>query len=247
MNIPTDFYYPSNSNIDNFKEITILILQGVDLDQKEYENFAQLLAKKGYRVLIPNFYQKGGYLCPDHNSLKSFFQEINHFKPDFFPEGYIRNNLIIFGHSAGGVAILQSLHNLTDLPLGIILYGCYPSKPAINSSSIPPILVMAGDQDDIAKPEIIKSHFTDNLLGNLNFFLELDNFDHFTINNSSDPWHKQETNPSRRKQKQENIDDITKVIDKFSKGCIDENFDNFQELNLSCIQQIIFKKQLKCQ
>ncbi|WP_017295651.1 diguanylate cyclase domain-containing protein [Geminocystis herdmanii] len=248
MNIPTDFYYPPNTNQENFTGITILILQGVDVDKKEYQYLANLLTEKGYGVMIPNFYQGEGYLCPDDNSVNLFFQDINNFDFDFFTKTNFANNLIVFGHSAGGRAILQSLSNLTILPLGIILYGCYALKPAINSSLFPPILVMAGDKDNITKSEVSKSNFTDNLLGHIKIFLKLENCDHFIINNSHNLWQKEENKVSLTDKfniliRQQQQDKITQIVDEFIKGCASKSFDWFQQFNLYFIKEIIFNNQ----
>lgn len=245
MNIPTDFYYPPNTNHENFEGIIILILQGVDIDKQEYKNLAQLLTEKGYGVMIPNFYQSGGYLCPDNNSILSFFQYINNIIPDFLNTKKIANNLIILGHSAGGAATLQSFPDLITPPLGIILYGCYPMTPSLNPSLFPPTLVIVGENDQVTKSETIKSNFS-KFLATEKFFIELENYDHFTINNNSNPWHNKEEKVSIHKQihglnRSHQCDYLSQIIDEFIQGCLHKNWGWFNSINLAIIKEIIIK------
>ncbi len=107
--ISADFYYPQNINKSTHWEgITILILQGVEIDKQEYKSLANQLADKGFRVIIPNFEKFNGYesyLCPDVDSVATFldFQES---LTSGFQES-LKNRLFLLGHSAGGISALQ--------------------------------------------------------------------------------------------------------------------------------------------
>lgn len=189
MNISTDIYYPKNSEkLNNWDGITILILQGVEVDKKEYQSLASQLTKKGFRVIIPNFLQPGNYMCPDHNSVATFLEFQEALTPGF--QESLQDKFILLGHSAGGVAVFQSLSknslSLKICPSAIITYGSTVPTLIKLQCSFPPCLMISGIQDTVFTTDLTKFGFK-SLPKGKNYFLKLSNFDHYSITNYGRP------------------------------------------------------------
>jgi predicted dienelactone hydrolase len=159
----TDLYYPHSWQINQAKIAPIiLILQGINTDKCHYFKFAQQLISYDFIVIIPNF------INPNNQSINptvdaildcvtSFYLEMNnHPLFDCIKDW---NDIILIGHSTGGIVGLRTIHNskeilLSEIDLSLeILAGVFygTSGFAINNKNIP-ILLISGGKDQVIPP-----------------------------------------------------------------------------------------------
>jgi dienelactone hydrolase len=235
-----DFYYPQNSNkLTNWQGITILILQGVEIDKQEYKLLANQLADKGFRVIVPNFDKFNGYesyLCPDFDSVATFLDCQESLTIGF--QDSLKNRLFLLGHSAGGISALQCFSSKSPAlkiePIAIILYGSLALNVDKKQQEFPPILMIVGTEDNLIKPDIAKSGFN-NLLGNKNTFLLLSKFDHYSLTNSGSNDHKNKISSLFYGLKATEI--LGDIINNFILGCLN-NSNWLDNINLDLIEKI---------
>lgn len=239
MNIPTDIYNPDNFDIlDNWQGITILILQGVEVDKKEYQYLASELTKKGFRVIVPNFYKPGNYFCPDFDSVANFLEFQETLTPGF--QESLQNRFVLLGHSAGGIAAVKTFDThsppLKIQPLAVINYASYALKIEEKQRELPPILVISGFEDTLITPNMAKLGF-ENLSGQNKTLIQLANFDHFSITNTGTLKEDGNKNVKPSIYGLEAAQILTQIINEFILGCLN-NSPWQANLDLDVIQEI---------
>lgn len=233
MKINPDFYYPNNPDTSDSEGITILILQGVEIDQKEYQDLAEALADKNYQVIVPNFDKPGGYFCPDFESFSQFLAFQETVTPGF--QNSLKDRLFLLGHSAGGSAALGAFAKyappLIIKPLGIILYGSAPRNVDDKQEPFPPILTVVGADDTIVTPRIAKSCFQ-SFSCDKKALLILKNFDHFSLTNTGTPdEYLDEENTQLSLYGLEAIPLLTEIIHQFILDCLNQT-NNLKNLDI---------------
>lgn len=230
MEIPTDTYYPKNINtLNNSDCLTILILQGVEVDKSEYQSLASQLTDLGLKVIVPNFFKPGGYLCPDFNSVANFLEYQETLTPGF--QESLKDRFVLLGHSAGGIAAFQALLKdsppLKVNPFAMITYGSNVPKLIELQKNLPPTLIISGTEDSLITPEIAKLGFQ-NLSGDKNTFLQLSNFDHFSITNSGVPQGYNKANIKLSLCGREATKILAEIINEFILRCVNNSLSKVQ-------------------
>lgn len=242
INIPADTYYSDNSNVLNdWNGMTILVLQGVQVDKKEYQSLAHQLTKKGFKVIVPNFFRPtSNYLCPDYDSVANFLAFQEKLTSGFLES--LEEGLILLSHSAGGVAAFQSLNitspTLKIFPSAIITYGSSVPRLFELQCKLPPVLMISGVQDNVINTNFTKWGFnTLPKIHNNNYFLLLSDFDHYSITNSGTP--KQHFNSTLNSSLYglEANTIIAEIVNQFILGCLND-YPWQDNLNLNLIAEI---------
>lgn len=187
-NISVEIYSAKDSNLPSGKVLpTILVLQGVEVDQTEYSTLANNLASAGFSVIVPNFVARSGdYVCPDNSSVARFLASQQSQKV----QELLTGGLVLLGHSAGGYAAFGALMTespgLAQWPTAIVTYGATAPFFDALQQELPPTLMIAGLADTIVPVQTTREGF-DDLPSSRKTLISLSRFHHYSITDSGAP------------------------------------------------------------
>jgi dienelactone hydrolase len=154
-NNSADIYFPKPSNLKTgtYSFPVALLLQGGLVDKSNYSNYAKLVARYGFVVVIPNSKrvvpERGEVLAPRTNQIDTVLQQIKveNTNPNSPVVGKVNTEKVgLLGHSLGGAVGLSAIGNL-----------CVASTLCPSSSFKRPKQIVAGvffganlrDQNDV--------------------------------------------------------------------------------------------------
>ncbi|MEM6751585.1 MAG: alpha/beta hydrolase [Cyanobacteria bacterium P01_C01_bin.38] len=209
-----DIYFPEtkNSNSNNNSFPVALLLQGANVDKSSYSEYASIVARYGFVVVVPshprNLPQFGfNGLLPETSQINDVLEQIKTENSDSAsPVNGIVNTekLALLGHSAGGAVGLSAIANLCIQPIlcegsfeqpeeltAGIFFGANLRNQAteefipINNSGIPTALIQ-GTLDGIGLP--IRAEKTyDNIQNPPKALVSILGANHYGITNTNNP------------------------------------------------------------
>lgn len=188
FSIPLDIYPPEPLLAEDDSSLVVIILQGVGIDKSEYAAIAKKLSYHQLWVVVPNCYPEGrDYICPENNSTH---QVITALESEASQPLYqaLQRGVILLGHSAGGMAALGGLNEMSHLLDRLVAIATYGSNAPFNISatrSLPPVLMLSGEKDSIVPSDISRTAFY--RIPMVKTFIELKGLNHYSINNSLQP------------------------------------------------------------
>ncbi|MGL5032228.1 MAG: alpha/beta hydrolase [Microcystaceae cyanobacterium] len=181
-----DIYPPQPTYEEDQNSLVIIIFQGVEIDKAEYSTLATELSKYQFWVIVPNCFPVGrDYLCPENDSLLKVISTLKNSDSKPLNQA-LERGIILFGHSAGGMAAFGTLenHQLTALK-AIATYGSNAPLLTKMLTSLPPVLMLSGEKDAVVSPNVSRLAF--KKLPATKTFIELMSLNHYSINNSTQP------------------------------------------------------------
>lgn len=165
----------------------VVILQGAGVSRSEYSRLACALRDAGHVVVVPDLVPRGRtYLCPDGSSLEALLTGP---APRSVIDAVDRSGILLVGHSAGGIAALETLElwarNLGRL-CGIVTFGSTAPGAIRSGGFAPPILLVTGDRDTVV-PTCESAAAFCRLGLPLGTLLELRGADHYSITTTGKP------------------------------------------------------------
>lgn len=176
-NDPADVYFPNPPDLDGkgYAFPIALMMQGAKVDKQYYASFGSIVARYGFVVVIPNHHimsvaGPGLYMEP-----KVVNQVLAHMKNEQLGSSPVAGNLdvgnlVLLGHSYGGVVALHAIQNVCQFPFciggfdrppelkGGALFGTNMRSPM--GGSVAPVenqglavALVQGDRDSKATPE----------------------------------------------------------------------------------------------
>jgi hypothetical protein len=174
-----DIYYPSPSNLKtgNYSFPVALLLQGANVDKSDYSEYASIVARYGFVVVVPNHPRslpQFGFtgLLPETSQINAVLGQIqveNSNPASPIADVINTQKLGLLGHSAGGAVGLSAIANLCLSPIqcegsfnrpnelvagaffGAGLRNQNQEYIPINNSGIP-VALLQGTQDSRALP-----------------------------------------------------------------------------------------------
>ncbi|MGF1673461.1 MAG: alpha/beta hydrolase family protein [Rivularia sp. (in: cyanobacteria)] len=212
-NDKTDIYFPKPRDLNggNYSFPVALLLQGANVDKSSYSQYASIVARYGFVVVVPNreraIPQFGGKgLFAETSQIDHVLKQINTEKsnPNSPIKGIINTDkLALLGHSFGGAVGLSAIAN-TCIPaicegsfeqpdelIAGIFFGTNLRNTAtdefipINNSGIPTALIQ-GTVDGVALPFRAETTY-DNIQNPPKALISILGANHFGINNTNNP------------------------------------------------------------
>lgn len=189
FSIPLDLYPPEPLLEEDESSLVVLILQGVEIDKSEYSAIAKELNRHQFWVIVPNCYPLGkDYICPEKNSAKQVITALHSSASQLLYQA-LQRGVILLGHSAGGMAALSALNdNFSELFSPLVAIATYGSSAPFNinpTNSLPPVLMLSGQQDSIVSLDTSRTAF--QRIPTAKTFVELTGLNHYSINNTPQP------------------------------------------------------------
>lgn len=161
----------------------VLILQGADVDKSRYSRLASGLRACGHRVVVPNCVPPGrDYLCPDETAVRRALASLADASPECLA-AFTAEGALLVGHSAGGIAALESVADWRRAGFalrGVALYGSNVPRSVAASRVGPPVMMMCGTDDSVVTPDVARRAF--HAVGwSPKALLEMPAMDHFAI------------------------------------------------------------------
>lgn len=170
--------------------LAVLLLQGIGIDKAEYAKIATELSRQHLWVVVPNCVPaRRDYVCLEGSSVAGALASPETARFGDLVEA-LRSGLVLFGHSAGGIAAFEALRagspKLPTKPVAIATYGSNaPFEPGVDPP-LPPVLMLSGQNDAVVPPEITRSAFR-KLLSSSKTLVELAGLNHYSINGPRSP------------------------------------------------------------
>lgn len=127
---PTDIYFPTPLDINFHRDLLpiALLLQGANVDKSNYSLFANILARYGFIVVVPNHLRKfppipvlgKDILLPDQHQIINVLEHMDVENSDISSplfHSIALDKLVLIGHSMGGLAGLNAIQNDCSFPL----------------------------------------------------------------------------------------------------------------------------------
>ncbi|WP_407889975.1 alpha/beta hydrolase family protein [Scytonema sp. NUACC26] len=208
-----DIYYPNPSNLktSNYSFPVVLLLQGSNIDKSFYSNYASLVARYGFVVVVPNHIRilpQGnveGFL-PEPCQINAVLSQMQaeNANPETPVSGVVNTlELGLLGHSAGGYAGLAGIANAClpffcesdysrpqELKAGAF-FGSFLRNLStqefvpINNSRIP-VALLHGTLDSINTIDNAKLTY-EQIQEPPKLFVTIDGANHYGITNINDP------------------------------------------------------------
>ncbi|MGB3402624.1 MAG: hypothetical protein WBA77_08025 [Microcoleaceae cyanobacterium] len=177
-----DLYYPTchPTMLNGHNYPIALLLQGFEIDKSYYSQFATLIARCGFVVLVPNHRPLDrSYLAPELKQIIEIFEEVkqNVSRLKFPVSDWIDlEKLVLLGHSCGGITGIEAIcnqihidpitgyryHRPPELTAGVF-FGSNALARQDQSHNIKnieiPIALIAGDLDTITPPEMTQQAY----------------------------------------------------------------------------------------
>lgn len=208
-----DIYYPNPSNLktSNYSFPVALLLQGANIDKSNYSNYANLVARYGFVVVVPNHLrtlpQTGMTgLLPEPSQINAVLSQMkaDSENPTTPVSGIVdTQKLGLLGHSAGGYAGLAAIANAClpffcedsfsrpqELKAGAF-FGSFLRNLStqefvpINNSGIP-VALLHGTLDSINTIETAKLTY-EQIQAPPKLFVTINGANHYGITNINDP------------------------------------------------------------
>ncbi|MDY6902807.1 MAG: alpha/beta hydrolase [Cyanobacteriota bacterium] len=209
----TDIYFPKtkNSNSNNKSFPVALLLQGANVDKSSYSQYASIVARYGFIVVVPNrkrtitqFDRTG--LFAETSQVENILAQIEteKSKPNSPIKGIVNTDkLALLGHSWGGAVGLSAIANLCrpgvcegsferpdKLVAGIFFGTSLRRQPTdefipINNSGIPTALLQ-GTKEGVALPFRAKGTY-DNIQNPPKALITISGANHYGITNKNNP------------------------------------------------------------
>ncbi|MEB3282690.1 MAG: chlorophyllase [Lyngbya sp.] len=211
---PTDIYYPVVSDATVSTPI-VLLLQGALVDKADYSNYASLVARYGFTVVVPNNLRTlqgpGGVeltgLASEQGQVPAVldFMTLENNNPTSPVAGLLdTNSLGLLGHSFGGLVGIAALQD--ECFVGIctesyrfpkalkagIFYGAAFNLRDLGFSGVPPIDNQApiglilGTEDGVIRPGTTVDTYN-KIINSPKLFIELEGANHYGITNENNP------------------------------------------------------------
>lgn len=208
-----DIYYPNPSNLktSNYSFPIALLLQGANVDKSNYSNYASLVARYGFVVVVPNhprtLPQTGAEgLLPEPSQINAVLSQMQteNANPATPISGVVNTQKLgLLGHSAGGYAGLAAIAQKClpffcesdfSLPQEVkagSFFGSFLRNAstqefvAINNSGIP-VALLHGTLDSINTIETAKLTY-EQIQAPPKLFVTIDGANHYGITNINDP------------------------------------------------------------
>ncbi|MFM7550066.1 MAG: alpha/beta hydrolase family protein [Cyanobacteriota bacterium] len=191
-----------------------LLLQGANVDKSHYATFAALLAKEGFVVVVPNHWRTfpplpwlgRRMLLADQRQIPATvaaLRQLNATAPPPWQGGIDGEQLVVVGHSMGGLAGLDALANRCRFPLCIGRFarpaalrgGVFVGTDLRGHSHGPvapidtdglPVALITGSRDGASKPEDVTATWR-QLRTPRHELLQIQGANHYALTNSSQP------------------------------------------------------------
>ncbi len=209
-----DIYFPKPKNLTTSKNSfpVALLLQGANVDKSSYSEYASIVARYGFVVVVPNHPKslpQFGFngLLPETSQINDVLAQIKiENSNSASPVNSIVNTekLGLLGHSAGGAVGLSAIANLCVQPVlcegsfeqpdelvAGIFFGANLRNQAtdefipINNSGIPTALIQ-GTRDGIALPFRAEKTY-DNIQNPPKALISISGANHYGITNTNNP------------------------------------------------------------
>ena len=138
---PADIYFPIRLDINPHQDLlpVALLLQGANIDKSNYSLFANILARYGFIVVVPNHLRKfppvpgleKDILLPAQhqiNDVLAYMKMENSDNSSPLFEAIDLDKLVLIGHSMGGLAGLNAIQDNCNPPL---CFGGFTRPPAL--------------------------------------------------------------------------------------------------------------------
>ncbi|MEO9124922.1 MAG: alpha/beta hydrolase [Microcoleus sp.] len=212
-----DIYYPKPSDLSsgNYSFPIALLLQGTLVDKSFYSDYASLVARYGFVVVVPNHLRPSPFnpsappnLAPETSQIAAVLSQmaIENTKPTSPIASVVdTQRLGLLGHSFGGAVGLSAIANqcLTELflcrepftqPKELLagaFFGANLRNPITNeyvpiSNDGIAVALIQGDSDGVALPERAQRTF-DNIQTPPKVLIAVNNANHFSITNVDRP------------------------------------------------------------
>ena len=209
----TDIYFPKtkNSNSKSNSFPVALLLQGANVDKSSYSEYASIVARYGFVVVVPNRKRKvqiidSTGLFTDTSQVENILAEIETEKSK--PNSPIKDivdtdKLALLGHSWGGAVGLSAIANIClpgvcegsferpkELAAGIFFGTSLRRQPTdefipINNSGIPTALLQ-GTSEGVALPFRAERTY-DNIQNPPKALISISGANHYGITNTNNP------------------------------------------------------------
>jgi dienelactone hydrolase len=212
-----DIYYPKSSDISSGKYSfpIVLLLQGALVDKSFYSDYANLVARYGFVVVVPNHFRPSPFnpsappnLLSETSQIGAVLSQmaIENTKPTSPIVGFVdTQRLGLLGHSFGGAVGLSAIANqcLTELllcrepftrPKELLagaFFGANLRNPIANefvpiSNDGIAVALIQGDRDGVALPDRAQRTF-DNIQTPPKALITVGSANHFGITNINNP------------------------------------------------------------
>lgn len=168
------------------------VLQGAGVDKSEYAGLAAQLADRGHWVIVPNCTpMRRNYICPTASSASLTLGSLDADTQRDIRSALARG-LLLFGHSAGGVAafhaLLDHLAGASRLPCPVVALASYGSGSPLetNATALPPVLFLSGEDDTVVPSRVTETAYG-RLTGGIRTYIQLADLDHYSVTDSGLP------------------------------------------------------------
>ncbi|WP_322745592.1 alpha/beta hydrolase family protein [Plectonema radiosum] len=213
-NNKTDIYFPKprDLNSGNYSFPIALLLQGANVDKSSYSEYASIVARYGFVVVVPNHPRslpQFGFngLLPETSQINDVLAQVKSENANSTSpiNGVVNTDkLALLGHSAGGAVGLSAIANLCIQPIlcegsfnqpdelvAGAFFGANLRNQAteefipINNSGIPTALIQ-GNRDGIALPFRAEATY-DNIQNPPKALISILGANHYGITNTNNP------------------------------------------------------------
>ncbi len=204
-----DIYFPNPSDLDtgNYSFPVALLLQGAFVDKSFYSEYASLVARYGFIVVVPNHERSAnGFsgLIPETFQIEAVLSEIKqeNTNPNSPIEGVVdTEKLGLLGHSFGGAVGLSAIANQCLFPLcegsftrpeELKAGAFFGANLSINNQFVPiansgiGIALLQGDRDGVAPPPLAETTYN-NIQTPPKALITVSGANHFGITNVNNP------------------------------------------------------------
>lgn len=193
----TDAYLPQ-LNEEEFAHIkfpVILFLQGFDVDKSCYSQFTRKLASYGFLVLVPNHRPSGRpFLAPELQQIQAVLASLVAERKSAWAEKFDHQQVILLGHSCGGLTGLQALQEVSpnshdiSFPqlVGGVFYGSQLTGVQMKKKTGMPIALIAGNLDGIVSPDWTKKTYQ-HIQSVPKAYMTINGANHYGITDTAQP------------------------------------------------------------
>ena len=138
---PADIYFPIRLDTNSHRDLlpVALLFQGANVDKSNYSLFANILARYGFIVVVPNHLRKfppipglgQDILLPEQHQIINVLEQMKGENSDISSPLFDSINLdklVLIGHSMGGLVGLNAIQDRCNPPL---CFGSFSRPPAL--------------------------------------------------------------------------------------------------------------------
>lgn len=196
---PADVYYPQQEEPIHFQPSLLpiaLFLQGFNVEKSYYAEFARMMARYGFVVVVPNHRSEGSvYWATEESQIPAVlaYMQAENANPESAVAGMLdTNTYVLLGHSRGGVTGLKAIFEMDIRPeelAAAVFFGTASRlKIARTDDRVNrfPLALIAGAFDSIIPPEYTRLTY-DQLPNSPKAYIEIAGANHYAITDVAQP------------------------------------------------------------